>query len=90
MPYAAVRYNNSAKPYTFYTTNKTLEEGAKVIVKDKNGINTCRFIAYVKKPKFPCNIILMSEVEYLELVGEIRAEEAFENQEESGEEEPND
>jgi hypothetical protein len=88
MPYAAVTYPNSPRPYTFFTTDENLTARQEVLVKDKNGFSLCNFVGYVPKPSFPCNVILMSRLAMEELAEEVRlsmdGEEAYMKDEEKG------
>lgn len=63
MPYISVTYPSSTRPYTFYTSNPGIKSGDTVLVKDKNGFFLCTSINYVKKPSFPCNVVIMSKEE---------------------------
>jgi hypothetical protein len=77
MPYAAVTYSKSIRPYTFFTSNPGLTAGQTVLVKDKNGFSLCAFVGYVPKPSFSCNVILMSQLDLEELAEEVRIEMEF-------------
>jgi hypothetical protein len=82
MPYAAVTYPKSPRPYTFFTSNENLTASQEVLVKDKNGFSLCNFVGYVPKPSFLCNVIVMSRLEMEELAEEVRAEMEFPGDEE--------
>jgi hypothetical protein len=87
MPYCSVTYQKSPRPYTFYTTNKHLTRNQTVLVKDKNGYSLCTFIGYVPKLVFPCNVVVLSQLEIEELADEVRTE-MISEEEESNYDEP--
>jgi hypothetical protein len=74
MPYCAVTYPHSARPYTFYTNRKDIAQGADVIVKDVKGFSLCKFISYVEKPSFTCNVVVTTRLDLEEIADQARAD----------------
>lgn len=61
MPYIAVSYPSSTRPYTFFTSEEDIQPGHTVLVKDRKGYSLCTAINYVKKPAFPCSVVIMTQ-----------------------------